>query len=307
MLKIGIISYLPDDEKLRGKRKAAMRKQTSWINSIFTNPVVEVVTQNYAEEDIKELEQYATTIYQFDSPIGVAGSRNVILEHFWNSDYDHLVLIDDDTLLYPYYQIQNFFEELNSNPMKFKEIDSCVPVDPSVTGFKKPIFNDEKNLTHYKFVKRNLGSDAAFFIVRNIVKHDGASPIYFKQFTKEEGAVVEDTEFILDWVRDGHTAYTLCTMIRDSSGIASSTVFPKDMTSRKELIQLSWEGLLQRNPDLKLKSSGDADWKSFRNKYDKTQKLIYIPRDKAIVLTDREIPKDLDEDVSSCNMKSLFI
>lgn len=90
---IGIISYLPDDEK---KRKIREEKITSLIrtcNDLFDLPII-IVAQNW-----KDFRVDCCQLYSFTEPLGIIGARKELRKVFLASNYDYLIMLDDDCVI----------------------------------------------------------------------------------------------------------------------------------------------------------------------------------------------------------------
>ena len=159
-LVIGQISYLPDTD-LRPKRLEAARFQLNYLNKLLPNVKIISVCQSYNGDELPN----DVEVVSFDTGIGPARARNVILARFYNSDYDWLLLVDDDTVWYEYYKYEEFLRDASNNEFKFRSIDAISAVEPEYHAYKKLNFQDKGNLTHYKFVPRDLGSGSATTLV----------------------------------------------------------------------------------------------------------------------------------------------
>ena len=108
---IGIISYLPNDKKLRDVRKKNHLKQLQWLVNLFPNETINIVAQGYQDSD---LFPYKTINYiRFAEGIGSTESRNILLRQFYkDNDDEYLFLLDDDVLSYPYYDADTLIYDI---------------------------------------------------------------------------------------------------------------------------------------------------------------------------------------------------
>lgn len=288
-IMIGQISYLPNNE-LRTKRFEAARTQIEWLHKVLPNVKITSVLQNYtdAERDLIK----SDNIIGFSNPIGAGKARNLILEKFYNSDYDWLFLCDDDTILDNKYHYENFIEELSNNEKKFSGIDAVSAIEPEYHPYKKLNYEDKGNLTHFKFEPRELNSGSATSFIRNIKKFYGKE-IYFPNIDANKGEGREDMEMLFSWLKAGLTWYNMDTMIRKSLCFDKSSIFGADTKKRDKILMKCLDSICERYAEdgISRGINGQITWKNFNERYNKSQKVLYIKRDKPIEFEDNVIPK----------------
>ena len=288
-IMIGQISYLPNNE-LRTKRFEAARTQIEWLHKVLPNVKITSVLQNYtdAESDLIKSDD----IISFSKPIGAGKARNLILEKFYNSDYDWLFLCDDDTILDDKYHYENFIEELSNNEKKFSGIDAVSAIEPEYHPYKKLNYEDKGNLTHFKFEPRELNSGSATSFIRNIKKFYGKE-IYFPNINANKGEGREDMEMLFSWLKAGLTWYNMDTMIRKSLCFDKSSIFGADTKKRDKILMKCLDSICERYAEDGISKgiNGQITWKNFNERYNKSQKVLYIKRDKPIEFEDNVIPK----------------
>lgn len=97
---IGIISYLPDDMKIRKNRLAKLANLLFQCNYIFNNLPIMIVAQNWTDEELKKYKSLLNvTFYVYQDKLGIVGARNKLREHFLESNYNYLIMLDDDIVL----------------------------------------------------------------------------------------------------------------------------------------------------------------------------------------------------------------
>ena len=148
-MKIGVISYLPENDL---KRRQARNQQHEWLKSIFPNHEIVIVAQKYKVTDY--IDDNKIKYISFEQGIGPSRARNIILKEFYDSQEDFLLLLDDDCILYDYYDGIELLKELDEQPAKFKGIDNIVCNNPRYLPFKKENYKDKNVLKYWKFVKR---------------------------------------------------------------------------------------------------------------------------------------------------------
>ena len=294
---IGVISYLPNNE-LRTQRLTAARTQLDWLHTLFTEPQITVVAQAYNDS---ECDYEGVNYIRYESGIGAGKARNVILKMFYESDYDWLFLLDDDTVAYDYYSYQNFIHEIVDNPEKFKAVDAVSAVEPEYHPNKKLNFKDAGNLTHFKFEPRELNSGSATSIIRNIKKFYGKE-LYYPYTDANKGEGREDMEFLLEWLLLGFNWYTMDTWIRKSLCFDKSSIFGGDTKARDKILMHDLDVVCEKYKQYGLQrlSNGKITWSNFNDVYNKSEKLLYIIRNEKIVFDEKTTPKE------KSNCKNLF-
>lgn len=288
-MMIGVISYLPDDDYLRNIRVNSAKTQIEWLLNTFKYHEITVIAQNYTDDDyvLNPFVNYT----KYDKGIGPASARNIILNLFYKSEYDWLFLCDDDTTAFDYYNYKDFIYDVECNPSKFNGIDAISAVEPEYHPFKKQNYEDQMNLTHYKFEPRELNSGSATSIMRNLKKYYNYE-LYFPDIDANNGEGREDMEFLMLWLKNGHTWYTMDTWIRKSLCFHKSSVFGADIKKRDEILLKDLDVICDKYKDDGIQRvNGKITWKNFNHKYNKSKKLLYIPRAFPIEFTEKEKPK----------------
>lgn len=284
---IGQISYLPRNE-LRDKRSQASRFQIEWFNKILPNVKIISVAQAYDSSDYCDNVNYI----KFENGIGAGAARNLILEKFYYSDYDWLLLCDDDTVIDDKYFPENFIKELVNNREKFKDVHAISAVEPEYHPYKTLNFQDKANLTHYKFEPRELNSGSATSFIQNIKKFYGKE-IYYPNVDASKGEGREDMEFLFKWLKEGLNWYTMQTLIRKSLCFDKSSIFGSDTKARDKILMHDLDVICERYADdgLMRDINGKIAWKNFNEKYNTSKKVLYIEREQPIVYDEKTTPK----------------
>ena len=284
---IGIISYLPNTE-VRTKRIEASHFQIDYLHKLLPNTNIMCVAQAYNESDYVDGVLY----YKFDKPIGAGAARNVILKEFYNSDYDILLLCDDDTIFYEYYHYERFIHEFCKNLAKFKGINAVSALEPEYHPYKKLNYEDQANLTHYKFEPRELNSGSATSLIKNIKKYYGKE-IYYPNTDANKGEGREDIEFLLEWLKEGLNWYTMQTWVRKSLCFDKSSIFGTDTKARDKLLMHDLDVVCDKYKEdgLQRQVNGKITWSAFNDRYNKSEKVLYIEREKPIEYDENTTPK----------------
>lgn len=91
---IGIISYLPDDKELRNVRIDRLNKTILDCNRLFNLPIL-IISQNWNDFTL----DYNNVIQFYYDKLGITGARKELRNKFLNSDFDYLIMLDDDAKL----------------------------------------------------------------------------------------------------------------------------------------------------------------------------------------------------------------
>lgn len=275
---IGQISYLPRNE-LRAQRLKAAHTQIAFMHMMLPLANIISVAQAYDDSDYHNLVQY----YKHEQPIGAGAARNEILKYFYESDYDWLLLCDDDTIFYSYYSYENFINDIANNENKFKEIDAVSALEPEYHPYKKLNYKDKANLTHYKFEPRELNSGSATSIIRNIKKFYGKE-VYYPNVDANKGEGREDIEFLIAWLLEGLNWYTMDTWIRKSLCFDKSSIFGSDTKVRDKILMHDLDVICDRYKEYGLGrgKNGQITWRNFQEQFNKSKRLLYIERTEQI-------------------------
>lgn len=111
---LNIISYFGSDPELRAKRVQYHNRQIDWAIErgypIFIN-AMEYEDHEYRKHDL---------ITYIKNPRMIASeARNILLKNFYSSNFDVGLFLDNDTILYPYYDHLKIFELLEDDVQQF--------------------------------------------------------------------------------------------------------------------------------------------------------------------------------------------
>lgn len=290
---IGQISYMPNTD-VRSKRLEASRAQLAWFNKVLPNEKIVSVCQQYTSDEMRYIcDNFDNVeICSYPEPIGAGAARNVILEKFYESDYDWLFLCDDDTIIDDKYSAYSFITDVARNPYKFQDIDAISAVEPEYHPYKKLNFEDERTLTHYKFEPRELNSGSATSLIRNIKKYY-KKEIYYPNVDANKGEGREDMEFLFAWLKSGLNWYTMQTMIRKSLCFDKSSIFGSDTKERDKILMHDLDVICERYAEdgINRGVGGKITWKNFNERYNTSHKFVYITRRRPIKFDESTTPK----------------
>jgi len=113
---IGIISYFPNDIKIRSERINRFIKLMGCLNNYFKLPVV-IIAQNWKDFEIPI--QYCNTVYlyKYKSGLGITKARMVLREKLLTFNYDYFIFLDDDSEIKCTDKgVEKYFNEIDSHP-----------------------------------------------------------------------------------------------------------------------------------------------------------------------------------------------
>jgi len=221
-----IPSYYGTDAEKATKRKEIHRKQIKWALAKGLVPVV--YAQAYTENDyIKGV------TYLKGDPIHPGGARNFLLDHFYASDDDFCLMVDDDTTLYEDEQhgtSGEFINIMRDLPVEdFEHIDIIAALNPSTTAFTEELKNEiyKDNLVFEK-ARMFFGP---FSMFKNFYKHHGIKLYYdVENFTDENGKIItcEEHDFCINAINHGMGVYKTSNIIYKEMGRQISTWVTSD-------------------------------------------------------------------------------
>ena len=254
----GTISYIPPDADRKHMRIVNHRKQLDWLSTFLTSDDlyyrVESAWGDDAEYD--QLRGVPFTITGLVQPAAYPGAnRNVLLQKLYESDYDWLVIMDDDRALYPYFNGEEFFTKELKGPdgdRLAKEGTLIKGLHPMVEPFKRQCVEFVKKKEAWFMAKSSPLGFLQIACIPNLVKY-GYEPLYMNGDTAcMEGDAPEDLQFELDWVLAKHGLACNKNLIIKEFGGANQSSLYHDPGHRKkvEAYHRQWvlEYLKQQNP-----------------------------------------------------------
>ena len=156
---IGITSYMPDNVAVRKERINRLTNLINHCNDHFKLDIL-IIAQNW-KDDVNLYFERSAFIEYHDNPLGITPARNALRDKFLKSDYDYMIMMDDDTVLsddqkdyddylgvinstgYEFYWLTNFYIRLCCIS---KKGFSKIQFDPKVnaedgTGWEDVVFN----------------------------------------------------------------------------------------------------------------------------------------------------------------------
>lgn len=183
----GIISWLPNKEPARGLRIERLDRAFKQIYDLFGDVNFLVIAQNWKDYQVPS---YLSNVQIVKcEPLGILGARKKLREEFLKTNYDYLIMCDDDVIIEQTGPLcaELYMDELNMNPHGFMflqydaaqlnlcaisryiyEKERMVNIDPQKgEGYEDVVF---AWLLHYKYPKNEFyahGLKCIQFLNRN--------------------------------------------------------------------------------------------------------------------------------------------
>lgn len=290
---IGIVSYYPSDKKLKSIRKKNHKEQLKWLINLFPKETINIVSQNYKENDFVKYDKI--NYIKFDKPIGVSQARNVLFNLFYNSNDDVLFIMDDDLLMYDYYDTKTLLKDFYYDYDKYNKlgIDLIVPLSPNMKPFKKTIFEKSDFENEYLFKKININCCPNMMMIKNINKYHNIK-IFNEDYDKnDKEAIFEDQKFLSEFMINNFRGYEVFNWVKKSLDIDVCSIIETtdSETSRK------WHKALAGNFGNYLNSRYNLTGgvKEFNKIYNKAKDTLKVKRTRHYYITSNLIPKNSEE------------
>lgn len=307
---IGIISYLPEDVNLRATRVRTHLKQLNQINDLYPNADVLQVSQQYdiieAETCKRVLSNGHREVYvEMYGKLGANGARNTILNKFYDSKYKFLMLLDDDSSLYPYYDAKNFMDDLCKYPYP-EHIGLVRPLIPTMTPFKKQNYKTKDVIQTHWVLRSSVGlAPFGIFIINNLSDVFGKRPLFNENMNPANCEGYDDYDFILTLRELNVPSHTCNQVIANPLDAHSSVCVDGEETRRKNHA----ENIVQtyrKHPNLRIKYNvHDGKVKSDVTKLS-TWPSVYVLRQNPYEYESAMVPKSFQNAKNVVTKKKLF-
>ncbi|MDA9373926.1 hypothetical protein N9R43_00955 [bacterium] len=127
---IYIIAYHGNDPETRQKRSDNHNKQIEWWLDYDTDIEIRILAQDFIEDEYWDNTR-VKYIDRLDSPVPPAGARNILLNHFYDTDEQWAIFADSDAILnlHPNFPHTHLIisDILRKFPENFKDVDLFWP------------------------------------------------------------------------------------------------------------------------------------------------------------------------------------
>ena len=115
----GIVSYFPWEQPERKQRQDRLDRLVKQLSNYWPDIPIMFISQQWKYYNPENL--CKNKIIRFDYPkLGILGARQELRKHFLESEYDYLIMFDDDAIIEGSKEIANkYIEELNKHPDGF--------------------------------------------------------------------------------------------------------------------------------------------------------------------------------------------
>ena len=121
---IGMISWFPDDER-RESRINQVQKTFIQLGELFPTIPIIIIAQNWKGATFTINNK--ATIYRYDKGLGILGARKELRAKFLESDFDYLIMVDDDIILHYDSKelIDKYLKRIDQHPKGFACVKRC--------------------------------------------------------------------------------------------------------------------------------------------------------------------------------------
>lgn len=304
---IGIISYLPEDMSVRSVRLETHIKQLKNVSSMYPECPIFCMYQQYEQAEIELCKKAASKSikfsYESQGKLGANGARNRILNEFYASDFDFIMLMDDDTTLYPYYDVQNVLQDLCEFKRK-NELGIIRPVVPFMTPFKQGNYEQRSIVENYWILRSSLGLiPFSMIILSNLNKNFNKAVFFDEQMNPQKGEGYDDYDFVFR-LREKLIPCHRCSQIVVNPLYSDSTIYSDELRKRNHASNIC--NVYNRYPSLNVKYAiVNGKVKSDVSKLNIFEP-VYIPRQHTYLFEKNMIPKHVPEGMSKLTRKRLF-
>lgn len=233
-----------------------------------------VQPQQYKPDD------YIDGVIYLDEPkelLAPGPGRNLLFKHFYESDEDMAIFADNDGLLSDYGIGETFFEDMNKNFDRYRNVDFFIPANPAITHAYGEIKHNEEYKKFHIFSRKMVDVKGTFFVLRNLKKYYDIE-IYNDPFFDydENGLIIgEDTEFCINVIKHGFGVYLLKNVILKEFGGYKKSCWTSNYANRRLSEQKAMEYTAKKY-NIPLKKNGKFNTMRFMNEHFQRPKKLMI-------------------------------
>ena len=96
----GIISYFPDNDtayhiETRRERSRRFRELLFKLEELWPDTDIMIIAQNWQDFELPEIKN-KIIVHTYEQKLGILGARRELRKKFLDSNYDYLIMLDDD-------------------------------------------------------------------------------------------------------------------------------------------------------------------------------------------------------------------
>lgn len=139
----GIISYFPDNDssyhiETRRERSRRFRELLFRLEELWSDVDIMIIAQNWRDFQLPDIKNKITTYHY--GKLGILGARKELRKRFLTSDYEYLIMLDDDFIV----EANNpsaYMEEIDKHPNGFGALKRYPPSPLPFFAISKTIYN----------------------------------------------------------------------------------------------------------------------------------------------------------------------
>lgn len=235
---VGIVSYCGEGE-IKEKRLRVHNQQLEWLSKIPIFDEIIVVAMEYNDNEYSEIDPRIKYI-KLEEKVHHCQGRDIILSnHFYNTDSDWILMLDNDAILYDHFSAGNFFEEMKEIGMeKFQRVDCIQAIDPRQEPFSA-YYQKNKDLIDNNIVLHfSPGLKGSLMLIKNFQKHHS-----FKAWFNPKMTYMGDLEFACNLLENGFSVYKTKNIVLKEMAISESTL-PVESDGGRKIVNDKWSKII---------------------------------------------------------------
>lgn len=280
LTKAYVISYISPkwDDVTKDKRRAVHIRQIEWLKQQGLD--VYVFAQYKGDLDVKYLPYTRGRYLPGDA-------RNECLKHFYSTDDDFAIFLDDDAILDPG-KLENdtFISDIRKQDISdFDKVSLITPINPKYDPYTQFQLKNRQVLEDNWVMLSKPHQPGFIFFLKNLKKHHGIEIYYEEDWSEPDGSVKfgEDAVFSMRLTKAGLGSYQCWNISALDMGSSISThsggVQDKEVISRRmKDVKFIIQGVF---PDLKIvvkpDGSSRVQWAEWADRFQRGR-YVYIPK-----------------------------
>ena len=139
----GIISYFPNNDsdyhiEMRRERSRRFRELLFKLEELWPSVDIMIIAQNWQDFQLPNIKNKITTYHY--GKLGILGARRELRKRFLNSNYDYLIMLDDDFIIEAN-DPQAYMDAIDNHPNGFGALKRYPPSPLTFFAISKYIYN----------------------------------------------------------------------------------------------------------------------------------------------------------------------